>query len=83
MKCEFGKYIIITIPRRIIIYYFYYYFLHDDVVVLVLAKKYYSALELEHIQLQEQNQGVDNNLKREIQFQKRLINELKGEKDSM
>ena len=43
----------------------------------------YSALELEYTQLQEQNQGVDNNLKREIQFQKRLINELKGEKDSM
>ena len=51
--------------------------------MLVLAKKYYSALELEHIQLQEQNQGVDNNLKRGIQFQKRLINELKGENDSM
>lgn len=50
--------------------------------MLVLAK-YYNALELEYIQLQEQNQGVDNNLKREIQFQKRLINELKGEKDSM
>ena len=73
--------IIITIPR--IIYYFYFIILHDDVVVLVLAKKYYSALELEHIQLQEQNQGVDNNLKRGIQFQKRLINELKGENDSM
>ena len=43
----------------------------------------YSALELEYQQLQEQNQGVDKNLKREIQFQKRLINELKGEKDSM